>query len=89
MFTTAFLTICGAIFIFVYKEGFKPEDGGNWHPILGIILIGLAILQVLGAFFRPLPTHEYRPLFNWLHWGLGNTAHIVGGTMFFFCNIFY
>jgi hypothetical protein len=80
MFTTVFLTICGGIFIFVeigdYSQGLSGP--GSWHPILGLILEGLAVCQVLIAFFRPHPGTARRPLFNWVHWSIGNSAHIVG-----------
>jgi len=75
MAATAFLTICGAILIIIKKKGFELKD---WHPILGCVVIGLAILQVAIALFRPHPNTPMRPIFNWVHWGIGNTAHIVG-----------
>jgi len=80
MFTTVFLTICGIIFIFIEVGGYSEvkEGAGKAHPILGLILLGLAVMQVTIAFFRPHPGTSMRPLFNWVHWSIGNSAHIVG-----------
>jgi hypothetical protein len=81
MFTTFFFTVCGIIFIFIKKDGYLSEGltgSAKWHPILGLILTSLAILQVIIAFFRPHPNTPKRPLFNWVHWFVGNSAHIVG-----------
>lgn len=76
MAATVFLTICGAVFIIIKKKGL---DLSTPHPILGVIVVGLAIVQVIFAFLRPHPGEPLRPYFNWIHWGIGNTAHIVGG----------
>ena len=35
------------------------------------------ILQPIMAFFRPHPGASGRSLFNWAHWGVGNTALIL------------
>jgi hypothetical protein len=86
MFSTVFLTACGAVFIFVYKGGWFPKEGKWWHPILGVILFGLAAFQVLIAFLRPHPGTKFRPLFNWVHWLVGNSAHIVGIACIFLAN---
>ncbi|CAL8133643.1 unnamed protein product [Orchesella dallaii] len=78
MASTAFLTICGAIVIIIKKKGLYLTAT---HPILGIIVVGLAILQVFIAFLRPHPNTPMRPYFNWIHWGIGNSAHIVGSML--------
>ncbi|VVC86910.1 unnamed protein product [Leptidea sinapis] len=35
-----------------------------------------------GAYFRPHPGTNKRPIFNWAHWLLGNSAHILGTSTF-------
>ena len=45
---------------------------------------GLCFIQPIMALFRPHPNGKYRPLFNWLHWFVGNSAQIVA-----FAAIFY
>ena len=30
------------------------------------------------AMFRCSPTHSRRPIFNWLHWLVGCSAHVLG-----------
>ncbi|ODM96838.1 putative ferric-chelate reductase 1 [Orchesella cincta] len=77
MASTAFLTICGSIIILIKKKGLYFTDV---HQYLGVIVVGLAICQVFIAFLRPHPNTPKRPLFNWVHWGIGNSAHIVGIT---------
>lgn len=81
MLSTFVLTLVGATLIIVKKEGFSFKGAGDslmWHPILGVVLLGLAIFQVAIAFLRPHPGTKFRPLFNWVHWTVGNSAHIVG-----------
>ncbi|OXA51165.1 putative ferric-chelate reductase 1 [Folsomia candida] len=88
MFSTAILTVVGAILIIVYKKeySFKSSDKVHWHPILGTVLFGLAFFQVCIAFMRPHPGTKMRPIFNWVHWTIGNSAHIVGIACIFLAN---
>ncbi|KAL8591594.1 hypothetical protein ACOMHN_030480 [Nucella lapillus] len=56
-------------------------DGPNYekaHPILGVIVTVLTVLNPIMAMFRCHPSHEYRPLFNWLHFFVGTSAYILG-----------
>lgn len=79
MCSTVFLTICGAVFILIKKKGLYLKET---HPILGVITIGLAFLQVIIAFLRPHPGTPSRSYFNWFHWTVGNSAHIVGSMTY-------
>ena len=36
------------------------------------------------ALFRPHPNGKYRPMFNWVHWFVGNSAQIVAFAAIFF-----
>ncbi|CAG0892214.1 unnamed protein product [Darwinula stevensoni] len=58
-------------FIVIYNyEGWKQEK--NNHSALGLFVCILAFVQPLAAAFRPGPTSEWRPAFNWIHWAVGN-----------------
>ena len=46
--------------------------------------LGLCFIQPLMALFRPHPNGKYRPLFNWTHWFVGNSAQIVAFAAIFF-----
>lgn len=76
-FITAFIVI------FVYKNGWNYQTK-NPHAILGCIATSLGILNPIMALFRPAPDHKKRPIFNWLHWGVGNVAHLIAIITIFF-----
>ena len=56
----------------------------NPHALLGVICAGLCFMQPLIAMTRCHPDHRRRPLFNWVHWFVGNAAQIVGIVAIFF-----
>lgn len=70
------LTITAFVLIFVEIKAWS--SGAKNHAILGIITTALAFFQPIGAIFRPSPDSRKRPIFNWLHWFVGNSAHIFG-----------
>lgn len=74
MILTWSLTVIAYIIIFVEIGGWA--ENANIHAILGTITSVFCFIQPIGAFFRPGPTHEKRPVFNWLHFLGGNIAHI-------------
>ena len=49
----------------------------NAHPVVGLLCVLLAILQPIMAALRPHPGAERRPLFNWAHWGVGNSSYTL------------
>ena len=60
---------------------FSPPQGWtevpiaeNPHALLGVICAGLCFMQPLIALTRCHPDHRRRPLFNWVHWFVGNAA---------------
>lgn len=77
MLATFVLTSIGFILVFVavkrYSKLVSPTDG---HPPCGIIVMILCFINPIMAFFRPEPTAERRPIFNWLHFIVGELAHI-------------
>ena len=38
-------------------------------------------LQVLAGLFRPGPEAKIRPVFNWGHWLMGKSTHILAGKI--------
>ncbi len=83
MILTWALTVVAYIVIFVELDGWSF----SYHAVLGTITTIFCFLQPIGAFFRPGPAHEKRPVFNWLHFLGGNVAHIFAG-MFFLSRMF-
>lgn len=84
MVLTLLLSLAGVAVMF-YRFGiFTPETG--WHPIFGLICVALCICQPIMALFRCHPGTKRRPLFNWVHWFVGNTAQITGGTYGLACH---
>ncbi|XP_034826030.1 putative ferric-chelate reductase 1 homolog isoform X1 [Maniola hyperantus] len=77
MVLTWVLTVAGFILILVEVGGWQTT-GDNPHAITGIVTVLLCFIQPIGAFFRPHPGTKNRPIFNWLHWLVGNSAHILG-----------
>ncbi|KPJ12745.1 Putative ferric-chelate reductase 1-like [Papilio machaon] len=76
MVLTWLLTMLGFILILVEVGGWSSA-GGNPHAITGIVTVILCFIQPIGAYFRPHPGTKKRPIFNWLHWFFGNSAHIL------------
>ncbi|XP_056017910.1 putative ferric-chelate reductase 1 isoform X2 [Ostrea edulis] len=83
MVTTLVLTLVGFIIIFVEVNGYSqisaPMDKTylKSHPILGIIVTILVVINPVMALFRPGPKDKNRPIFNWGHWAVGMAAHIL------------
>ncbi|XP_050669345.1 putative ferric-chelate reductase 1 homolog isoform X2 [Leptidea sinapis] len=77
MVVTWLLTVAGFILIVVEVGGWTGT-GDNPHAITGIVTVVLTFIQPIGAYFRPHPGTNKRPIFNWAHWFLGNSAHILG-----------
>ncbi|CAG9761930.1 unnamed protein product [Ceutorhynchus assimilis] len=82
MVLTWALTMAAFVLIFVELKAWSGEN--NPHAILGLVTTILCFFQPIGAYFRPHPGTAKRPLFNWLHWGLGNAAHIIAIVTLFF-----
>ncbi|GAV06519.1 hypothetical protein RvY_16491 [Ramazzottius varieornatus] len=74
------LTISAFIVIFVQAGGWV---GTNEHPlvqshaVLGCITFSLAMIQPFVALFRPHPGTPNRPYFNYFHWTLGYSTHVL------------
>nr|KAG5713997.1 hypothetical protein BaRGS_020325 [Batillaria attramentaria] len=71
----------------VMARYFKTITGETYkkaHPILGIIVTALCVINPIMALFRPHPNTPNRPIFNWAHWAVGTAAHIMGVVTIFF-----
>ncbi|CAH0382734.1 unnamed protein product [Bemisia tabaci] len=77
MVITWLLSVSGGIIIF-YEVGGWVQGPSETHALLGVITTSLAFIQPIGAYLRPHPESSKRWVFNWLHWLIGNGAHIVG-----------
>ncbi|KAL4236048.1 DOMON domain-containing protein frrs1L [Mactra antiquata] len=79
------LCIAGVVVIFVDVKGWSELPGAsNWqkaHPIIGIIVAVLTIINPIMAACRPHPDARRRTIFNWCHWGVGTCAQIVSGIV--------
>lgn len=75
MVLTVLFTILGTILIFVHAGRWTKEAGA--HPITGILVLVLAVIQPIMAAFRPHPGEEKRYIFNWAHRGVGLSALIL------------
>ncbi|KAL8598989.1 hypothetical protein ACOMHN_006798 [Nucella lapillus] len=87
MVTALLATVAAFIIIFVEVGGYSEISGEGYkkaHPILGIIVTALTIINPVMAMFRPHPGESRRPIFNWAHWMVGTGAHILGVITIFF-----
>ncbi|KAG5873690.1 hypothetical protein JTB14_016858 [Gonioctena quinquepunctata] len=75
-------TMVAFVLIFVELKDWSGEK--NPHAILGTITTILCFFQPIGAYFRPHPGTSKRAIFNWAHWLIGNTAHIIAIVTLFF-----
>lgn len=73
MISTAVLTVAGVTLAFIYVNGWSEDAGA--HPVVGIIVLSIAVTQPIIAFFRPPPDDGKRRLFfNWAHRSFGLIA---------------
>ncbi|CAG0918310.1 unnamed protein product, partial [Notodromas monacha] len=79
MLATVALSVMG--FAFILSELGEFEKGT--HPIVGLISLILAFVQPFMALARCEPDHPKRPIFNWAHFIVGNSAHILAVTNIF------
>ncbi len=49
------------------------------HAILGLVAVGLAIVQMIGGFARPAPGTKFRRVWTWLHRLEGVVAFLLSG----------
>ncbi|XP_052102438.1 putative ferric-chelate reductase 1 [Mytilus californianus] len=78
---SAVITAISFIIIFVKVDGLT--EVAEAHAYVGIVLMSVTTLQVFGGLLRPGPDSKMRPLFNWGHWLVGKTAHILAAVSIF------
>ncbi|KAI9553251.1 hypothetical protein GHT06_021147 [Daphnia sinensis] len=79
MIITWLLTVIAFILIFVELGGWTSLPvTTNPHAVIGVVTTVLAFIQPFMAYFRPHPGTPKRFIFNWAHWLVGNSAHILG-----------
>ncbi|KAG5444099.1 DOMON domain-containing protein frrs1L [Clonorchis sinensis] len=73
------LTCIAIILAFIYCEGYSRVSTFPHyvHPILGLIVFCLALLNPLITFCRCKVDHPDRPWFNWIHFFIGTFAHVL------------
>jgi hypothetical protein len=76
MTSTWILTIAGVIIIWIDVREWRTST----HSVLGIIASTLCFIQPITAFFRPAPTDDARPIFNFMHGSVGKLAHFLAGS---------
>ncbi|KAL5020921.1 hypothetical protein ScPMuIL_000076 [Solemya velum] len=72
--------VAGFVLIFVEKQEWVTIDGTNFqkaHPYLGVAVMILAFMNPMLALFRCHPESRRRKLFNWTHWFIGISVHIL------------
>ncbi|XP_050400984.2 putative ferric-chelate reductase 1 [Patella vulgata] len=50
------------------------------HPVLGIIVTFLTIVNICMGTCRPGYDSKHRPIFNWAHWCVGILDHMIAGN---------
>lgn len=79
MILTWSMTIAGFVVIFVQIGTWSSE---TIHASVGLLTTILSFIQPFMAALRPHPGTPRRPLFNWAHWFVGNSAHICASKYF-------
>ncbi|UJR12011.1 hypothetical protein I4U23_016189 [Adineta vaga] len=78
----AFSTLLGFFLVLAQAGGrwVSLDDDGPYvvaHSILGIIIVGFALIQIWMALFRCHPTSHFRFIFNWIHRTVGLLAFVL------------
>jgi len=84
MVLTWALTVAGFILIILELKGLSETISSNPHAIIGFVTVGLCFIQPFLALVRCSPNHHLRPLFNWVHWFIGNVAQILAIVCIFY-----
>uniref|UniRef100_K1PA49 Putative ferric-chelate reductase 1 n=1 Tax=Magallana gigas TaxID=29159 RepID=K1PA49_MAGGI len=88
------LTVAAFVIIFIdvgeYRE-VAVSDGRDYlryHPVLGIVVTALTVINPIMSLFRCGPDDKRRPIFNIAHFLVGTGAHILAAiTVLFGMNI--
>ncbi|XP_062335519.1 putative ferric-chelate reductase 1 [Osmerus eperlanus] len=61
------LSVVATSIAFILAFSFAKDWAGGAHPVLGCLVMILALLQPTAAIFRCGPHHHWRFIFNWAH----------------------
>lgn len=94
MVSVFILTVAAFVVIFIDVGGYREvavSDGRDYlryHPILGIVVTALTVINPIMSLFRCGPDDKRRPIFNIAHFAVGTGAHILAAiTVLFGMNI--
>ena len=82
MMLTVVFSLAGLIPILVDK-GLRPITSRKYHPVIGLTVLVIAFLQPIIAYFRPGKDAKLRPVFKYVHTGLGYAAIILATASIF------
>ncbi|BFY97452.1 hypothetical protein BsWGS_00492 [Bradybaena similaris] len=83
MVATFVIGITAFILIFIQVKGYSEVTGPAYlkaHPVLGIMVTALLFINPFISLLRCAPDHPRREIFNWVHWLVGTSAHVLGGV---------
>jgi len=75
-------------FFFISFKNCMLQVNGRAHPIIGIVVTALTLINPIMALFRPHPGTPRRPIFNWAHWFVGTSARILAIVAIFLGKFF-
>jgi len=84
MMLTWCLTMAGFILILLELRDLTKTINTNPHAIFGFVTVGLCFIQPFLALIRCSPNHHLRPIYNWVHWFIGNVAQILAIVAIFY-----
>ncbi|KAL6488255.1 hypothetical protein MHYP_G00019960 [Metynnis hypsauchen] len=61
------LSVAATIIAFILIFSYAKDWSGGAHPVLGVIVMILSLVQPIAAMFRCGPQDERRYIFNWTH----------------------
>merc|ERR1719357_761075 len=86
---TVIFSLMGLVFAAIYLNGFGAITDGGSHPIVGLFTLIFSVINPVMALFRPHPGTDLRPIFNWAHWAVGNSAHLLALVTIFLASNAY
>ena len=82
MMLTVVFSLAGLVPILVEK-GVRPITDKKYHPVIGLTVLVIAFLQPILAYFRPGKDAKLRPVFKYVHTGLGYASIILATASIF------
>ncbi|OZC12653.1 hypothetical protein X798_00284 [Onchocerca flexuosa] len=73
----------------VHKSRERNLSAGAIHSIIGVIAVGVMVIQPISAFLRCDQGSTYRPIFNWSHRCIGLLTFLLGQIAIILSVIFF